>query len=240
MTATLSRQYEAVIATDSEIVQACQRLRHRVFTTEFGAAAHPSGLDADEFDDVCEHLAVMHGGEVVGTYRLLPPGRSARLYSQSEFDLDALAPLRPHLVETGRSCAHPDHRSGGVIKLMWSAMARYVVGHGYRYLAGCASVSLADGGASAAATWALAQAKHRPPGELRVEPHRPWIPLPRTERPPSYAQIPPLLRGYLRLGAWVGGPPAHDPYFAVADFFTVLAVDEIGERYRRFFLGENS
>ncbi|MGI6870408.1 GNAT family N-acetyltransferase [Amycolatopsis sp. 3B14] len=240
MTATLSRQYEAVITTDSEIVQACQRLRHRVFTTEFGAAPHPSGLDADEFDDVCEHLAVMHGGEVVGTYRLLPPGRSARLYSQSEFDLDALAPLRPHLVETGRSCVHPDHRSGGVINLMWSAMARYVVGHGYRYLAGCASVSLADGGASAAATWALAQAKHRPPGELRVEPLRPWIPLPRTERPPSYAQVPPLLRGYLRLGAWVGGPPAHDPDFAVADFFTVLAVDEIGERYRRFFLGENS
>jgi putative hemolysin len=241
MTTTLgSRHYDAVITTDADIVRACQKLRHSVFTTEFGADPQAGGLDVDEFDDVCEHLAVLHEGEVVGTYRLLPPGRSERLYSQSEFDLGGLAPLRPSLVETGRSCVRPDHRSGGVINLMWAAMARYVVGHGYRYLAGCASVSLDDGGTAATATWALAQANHRPAGELRVEPHRPWIPLPRGERAPSYAQVPPLLRGYLRLGAWVCGPPAHDPDFAVADFFTVLAVDQINERYRRYFLGDNS
>ncbi|NIH82909.1 GNAT family N-acetyltransferase [Amycolatopsis viridis] len=240
MTTLTSTQYETVITTDRDVVRACQRLRHEVFTTEFGAAPHPSGLDTDEFDEVCEHLAVFSGGEVVGTYRLLPPGRTTRLYAQSEFDLDGVAPLRPHLVETGRSCVHPDHRSGGVINSMWAAMARYVVGHGYRYLAGCASVSLADGGTSAAATWALAQARHRPPDDLRVAPHRPWLPLPRTERAPSYAQVPPLLRGYLRLGAWVCGPPAHDADFAVADFFTVLAVDEINERYRRYFLGDDA
>jgi len=241
MTTTLTnRQYDAVITTDADIVRACQKLRHSVFTTEFGAAPVPGGLDTDGFDDLCEHLAVRSDGEVVGTYRLLPPGAAPRLYGESEFDLDGLAPLRPFLVETGRSCVHPGHRSGVVINLMWSAMARYVVDHGYRYLAGCASVSLADGGTAAAATWELARERHRPPEELRVRPHRPWIPLPRGERAASYAQVPPLLRGYLRLGAWVCGPPAHDPDFGVADFFTVLAIDEIGERYRRYFLGFGS
>ena len=79
------------------------------------------------------------------------------------------------MIEAGRSCVHPGHRSGAVINLMWSALARYVLLSGHRYLAGCASVLLEDG-ESAAHTWALCAARHAPPSGMEVYPHHPWRP----------------------------------------------------------------
>src|SRR6185369_3582480 len=92
-------------------------------------------------------------GEVVGTYRMLPPHRSqqiGRLYADSEFNLSSLRDLRSQIVETGRSCVHPDHRNGAVINLMWAGIARYLHLHGHRWLIGCASVPVADDGYAAA------------------------------------------------------------------------------------------
>lgn len=159
-----SATYTTSIADTREKVRAVQRLRHRVFAGELGARLNDPGsdLDTDEFDEQCDHLIVEHNpsGEVVGTYRLLPPGRGERLYSESEFDLCALAPLRPSLLEAGRSCVHPDHRSGAVITLMWSALARYALLSGHRYLAGCASVPLDDGGVVAMAIRRLTDDGH--------------------------------------------------------------------------------
>jgi putative hemolysin len=166
---------------------------------------------------------------------MLPPGRGTRLYSDGEFDLRGLAPLRDSLVETGRSCVHPDHRTGAVINLMWAGIARYMHLSGYRWLVGCASVPLADGGATAAGVWQLAQGKHLAPPAWRVEPRRPW-PVDVAEAPHRTA-VPPLLRGYLRLGAWICGAPAHDPDFDVADFLVLLPLDRVDPRYLRHFLG---
>ncbi|KIZ18119.1 GNAT family N-acetyltransferase [Streptomyces natalensis] len=234
--------YTAVIADTQEQIRAAQRLRHRVFAGEMGATLHTplAGHDIDAVDDLADHLVVTHtaSGEVVGTYRLLPPGRSARLYSDGEFDLTALAPLRSSLIEAGRSCVHPDHRGGAVINQMWAALARYTLLSGHRYLAGCASVPLADGGTAAAHAHALGRTRYAAPDGLRVTPHHPWHPtVPAPERP-GVGQLPPLLRGYLRIGAVICGAPAHDPEFDVADFFVVLDMERLGERYRRFFLGE--
>ncbi|WP_236789817.1 GNAT family N-acetyltransferase [Amycolatopsis sp. GM8] len=185
MTTLTDSRYRAVVTTDPALVTACQELRRKVFSLEFGA-----GDDRDEFDEICEHLAVLRDGEVVGTYRILVPGRSERLYSQGEFALDRLEPLRPDLVEIGRSCVHPGHRTGAVINLMWATLGRYARSAGYGHLAGCASVSLADGGTAAANTWELTRTKHLAPAELRVEPHQPWVPLPRAGDRPSYAPYP--------------------------------------------------
>lgn len=173
MTTITDTRYRAVVTTEPELVTACQRLRRQVFGSEFGVAD-----DRDESDEICDHLAVLRNDEVVGTYRILPPGRSERLYSQGEFALGALAPLRGELAEIGRSCVHPGHRTGAVINLMWAALGRYARSAGYGLLAGCASVSLADGGTAAANTWELARTRHLAPRALRVEPHRPWIPGP--------------------------------------------------------------
>ncbi|RII17594.1 hypothetical protein DSC45_11900 [Streptomyces sp. YIM 130001] len=237
-----SRTYAVSIADTPDQVRAAQRLRFEVFGEELGARLHSPlpGLDADSFDAVADHLVVTEtgSGKVVGTYRLLPPGRSELLYSDGEFVLTSLAGIRPQLVEAGRSCVHPDHRSGAVINLMWSALARYVLLSGHRYLGGCASVPLAGGARAATSAWLLGTAKHAAPPELRVHPRRAWQPDGPLAEPAKYTDLPPLLRGYLRLGAWICGAPAYDPEFGVADFYVLLDMDRIGDRYRRYFLGE--
>ncbi|MFF1907513.1 GNAT family N-acetyltransferase [Kitasatospora sp. NPDC058218] len=234
--------YTVALARDEDDVRAAQLLRHQVFAAELGALLHSpvAGLDVDPFDEFCDHLLVREGedGPVVGTYRLLRPEaarRAGRLYSDGEFDLRNLAPLRDGLVELGRSCIHPDHRgNGAVINLMWGGIARYLADTGNTWVGGCCSIPLDDGGATAARVWDTVSAKYLAPEEYRVSPHRPWDPtgLPRAER----AALPALLRGYLRLGAWVCGAPAHDPDFATADLYVLLSLERTDPRYLRHFL----
>jgi putative hemolysin len=234
--------YTVTLAHDDSEVRAAQRLRHDVFALEMGAnlRANPEpGLDADAFDAFCDHLLVRDDstGQVVGTYRLLPPERAAvagRLYSEGEFDLSPLADIRSSLIEVGRSCVHPDHRDGAVISLIWAAIARYMTESGHEWLGGCCSVPLADGGALAAGTWDRVAARHLAPEEYRVRPLLPWRheDVARTGR----TELPPLLRGYLRLGAWVCSPPALDPDFGVADLYVLLSMRHVNPRYLRHFL----
>ncbi|MFJ4685300.1 GNAT family N-acetyltransferase [Streptomyces sp. NPDC088789] len=235
-------RYTVTLARDEADVRAAQKLRHDVFAEELGAllTGPRPGLDGDDFDAHCDHLLVRDtlGGEVVGTYRLLPPDRAAiagRLYSEGEFDLTALAPIRHRLVEVGRSCVHPDHRDGAVIGLIWAGIARYMVDRGHEWLAGCCSIPLADGGALAAATWDRVQARGLAPEPYRVTPMLPWNPDGIT-RPTGRTEPPPLLRGYLRLGARVCGPPAHDPDFGVADLYVLLSMSRVDPRYLKHFL----
>ncbi|MYR43244.1 GNAT family N-acyltransferase [Streptomyces sp. SID5910] len=234
-------RYTVTLARDEDDVRAAQRLRHDVFVGEMGAllASPQPGHDIDPFDAYCDHLLVREEttGQVVGTYRLLPPERAAiagRLYAQGEFDLSALDAIRPSLVEVGRSCVHPDHRDGAVIGLIWAGIARYMHDRGHAWLAGCCSIPLADGGTLAAATWDRVRAKHLAPEEYRVRPLLPWTP-PATA-PADRTGLPALLRGYLRLGAWVCGEPAHDVDFGVADLYVLLPMSRVDPRYLRHFL----
>ncbi|MET9256167.1 GNAT family N-acyltransferase [Streptomyces sp. NPDC003717] len=239
-------RYTVSLARDEDDVRAAQRLRHDVFAGEMGAllTTPQPGYDIDPFDAHCDHLLVREEGtgEVVGTYRLLPPERAAvagRLYAQAEFDLAALDPIRPGLVEVGRSCVHPTHRDGAVIGLIWAGTARYMAERGHAWLAGCCSIPLADGGALAAATWQQVRARHLAPEEYRVRPLLPWVPPAAAsapaDGPAGRAGLPALLRGYLRLGAWICGEPAHDADFGVADLYVLLPMDRIAPRYLRHF-----
>ncbi|MDX3632031.1 GNAT family N-acetyltransferase [Streptomyces europaeiscabiei] len=234
-------RYTVTLARSEEDVRAAQRLRHDVFAGEMGAlpAGPQPGLDVDPFDAYCDHLLVRETltGQVVGTYRLLPPERAAvagRLYSEGEFDLTRIDAIRPGLVEVGRSCVHTDHRDGAVIGLIWAGIARYMLDRGHEWLAGCCSIPLADGGALAAAAWDRVRDKHLAPQEYRVRPLLPWIP--KGEVPAGRTELPPLLRGYLRLGAWVCGEPAYDPDFGVADMYVLLSMRRVDARYLRHFL----
>ncbi|MFD9438966.1 GNAT family N-acetyltransferase [Streptomyces sp. NPDC060006] len=238
---TAPARYTVTLARDESDVRAAQRLRHDVFAGEMGALLTTSrpGLDTDAFDAYCDHLLVRDTttGQVVGTYRLLPPERAAvagRLYSESEFDLGPLAGIRSGLVEVGRSCVHPDHRDGAVIALIWAGIARYMTDGGHEWLAGCCSVPLADGGALAAGTWDRVRGRYLAPDEYRVRPLRPWNAEGVTR--PARTELPPLLRGYLRLGAWVCAEPAHDPDFGVADLYVLLSMRRVDPRYLRHFL----
>jgi putative hemolysin len=235
-------RYTVTLARDEADVRAAQRLRHDVFAREMGAllATPQPGYDIDPFDAYCDHLLVRDTltGQVVGTYRLLPPERSAiagRLYAEAEFDLAALDAIRPGLVEVGRSCVHPDHRDGTVIGLIWAGIARYMVDRGHEWLAGCCSIPLADGGTLASAAWDRVRDKHLAPQEYRVRPLLPWLPA-GTAPAAARTELPALLRGYLRLGAWVCGEPAHDPGFGVADLYVLLSMRRVNPRYLRHFL----
>jgi len=228
-------------ASGSEIREA-QRLRYRVFGEELGARlpGAADGVDRDGFDLWCEHLVVRDNatGEVVGTYRILRPEEAAQLggyYAETEFDLSRLAHLRPRLVEVGRSCIHPGYRTGATILLLWAGIARYMLAHGHEYLIGCASIGMRDGGQAAASLWRRL-GTHLAPPEYRVFPRCP-LPLAALDgsRP---AELPPLLRGYLALGAWVCGAPAWDPDFNTADLAMLLPLSRVPPRYARHFLGE--
>ncbi|MFJ3334948.1 GNAT family N-acetyltransferase [Streptomyces sp. NPDC086766] len=234
--------YVVSLARDQDDVRAAQRLRYQVFAQEMGARLDgpEPGLDVDAFDAYCDHLLIRESGtgQVVGTYRLLPPERAAvagRLYAESEFELAPLDAIRPGLVEVGRSCVHPDHRDGAVIGLIWAGIARYMVDRGHEWLAGCCSIPLSDGGALASATWDRVRAKHLAPEEFRVRPLLPWIP-PAAAGPAAGPELPALLRGYLRLGARVCGEPAYDPDFGVADLYVLLSMRRVDQRYLRHFL----
>lgn len=216
-------------------------LRYRVFALERGATVTGrSGHDTDEWDELCEHLIVRddNSGQVVGTYRILSPAvahAAGRSYSSGEFDLAALDPIRHDLVEVGRSCVDPAHRNGSVISLLWSGIARYMVLSGHRYLGGCSSIYLDEGHAVAATVVRKVLGKHAGPEELRVIPRRPWRYDDLPDAPS--AAIPPLLRGYLRLGSKVLGAPAHDPDFRTADLYVLLDMQDIDPRVVRRFLG---
>jgi len=227
--------------TAGELLEA-QRLRYNVFAEEMGArlASADRGIDVDRFDEFCDHLLVRDAaaGEIVGTYRILSPDGARRAggnYSESEFDLARLAHIMPRLVEVGRSCIHPDYRSGTVIALLWSGLARYMNVHGYEFLAGCASIPMHDGGHAAAAIYRRLRAEHISPPEYRVMP-RCALPLEAlgTDGP---VDVPPLVKGYLRLGAWIAGAPAWDPDFNTADLFVLLPMAHMNVRYARHYLG---
>jgi putative hemolysin len=235
-------------ARSLEQVREAQRLRHRVFAVELGArlsppAGTPDGHDADEFDPHCEHLLVRASAagrppSVVGTYRVLTPEAARRaggFYSDGEFDLGPLGAQRRHLAEFGRACVHPAWRHGGVVLALWSALAEFLVRQGLPAVIGCASVGLGDGGHRAASLWRQLQRNHLAAPTWRVEPLRP-LPVAQL-RQDLPAEPPALLKGYLRCGARVLGPPAWDPDFNVADFPLVLRLADLPPRYRRHLLG---
>jgi putative hemolysin len=234
------RRLSVGLARGAAEMRAAQRLRWKIFADEMGARLHSPepGLDQDEFDPYCDHLVVRDDDEVVGTYRILPPDaarRAGSYYSETEFDLVRLAPIRGRIAELGRSCIAPPYRTGGVIALLWAGIARYVMARGYEYLAGCASMSAADGGDGARAVYDGLSPGSLAPREYRVFPKRP-LPLWATESA-ERAAVAPLLKGYLRCGAWVCGEPAWDPEFDTADFFMLLPVARLAGRYARHFFG---
>jgi putative hemolysin len=231
------------LARTPQVQRGAQALRWRVFAEELGArlASREHGIDEDEFDAYCEHLVARdeETGEVIGTYRLLAPHAACRVggyYAETEFDLTRLRLLRPRMLEVGRSCIHPDYRNRAVISLLWAGLTRYVLAHGYAYLAGCASMGMADGGHAAAAAYARLRREHLAPIEYHVFP-RHALPLEALDASVP-AAIPPLLRGYLRAGAWICGTPAWDPDFNTADLFVLLPLANVAPRYARHFLGE--
>jgi putative hemolysin len=229
------------LGRNQEEIREAQRLRYRVFGEELGARlpTREPGIDHDIYDPYCEHLLVREEdtGEVVGTYRILTSAQARKIggfYSEEEFDLTRLQHLRDYMVEIGRSCVHPGYRNGATIALLWAGLAQFVQFHRYEYIIGCASIGMADGGHAAASIYNAVSKQAMSPIEYRVFP-RCALPLDALDRDAG-AAIPPLVKGYLRAGAYVCGDPAWDPDFNTADLLMLLPMSNVNARYARHFL----
>ena len=231
------------LAGTPEEIREVQRLRYKVFVEAMGLSslANTEGLDKDEYDDYCDHLIVRDNQslKIVGTYRVLSPAAADKIggfYSEKEFDLSRLNHLRPRITEAGRACIHPDYRQGGVIMMLWAGLASCMRKYQSEYLIGCASVSLADGGNTINTIVRNLQDTQIAPSEYKVQPRLPF-PL-HDEAVIAGVNMPPLIKGYLKSGAWVCGDPAWDPDFHSADLFMMLPLARLDSRYARHYLKE--
>ncbi len=231
-------------AVHQDEVREAQRLRYQVFAGEMGARLDTplADHDVDKFDDYCEHLLArdVATDRVIGTYRVLTPAQAVRAggaYSDTEFDLTPLHSLRPKMVELGRSCVHHEHRQGGVILALGSALYEFMGRNRLDTMMGCASIPMLHNGIvsgdAAASVWRQMKEKHLAAPALQVKAH---LPLPVDELDDTLDVAPPaLVKGYLRQGAKVLGAPAWDPDFNTADLPLLIHVKDAPERFRKYF-----
>lgn len=242
------------IATEGWEVRAAQALRFRVFYGEMGAQADAetarTGLDADAFDAVADHLLVVDhdrgegAASVVGTYRLIRRSGAralGRFYSEAEYDIaPMLAFSGGGLLELGRSCTDAAYRTRGTLQLLWGGIAAYVFKHEIGLMFGCASLPGLDLDANAAMLSYLAQ-HHMAPEELRPRAVASrYVGMSRLA-PGSYdakramLDLPPLIKGYLRLGGFVGDGAVLDPDFNTTDVCVVVKTDQVTDKYYKHY-----
>jgi L-ornithine Nalpha-acyltransferase len=244
---------QARLAETAADIDAAQALRYRIFYESLGAQALPEMLkrrrDFDRFDDDCDHLLVLdhsHGSgrdTVIGTYRLLrrePARRVGGFYSANEYDIAPLVAHAGEILELGRSCVDPAYRQRPAMQLLWSGIAAYVFYHDITLMFGCASLPGTDPDAHATPLSYL-HYYHLAPPTLR--PHalsERYIDMRRLAAgainpSQALAALPPLIKGYLRLGGFVGDGAVIDEQFNTTDVCILVKTDLITEKYSRHY-----
>ncbi|MHA1601274.1 MAG: GNAT family N-acetyltransferase [Alphaproteobacteria bacterium] len=237
-------------------VEAAQALRYRIFYETMAARPTPemaaTRRDFDSFDDYCDHLLVFDtrrdsGPEaVIGTYRVMR--RSAALergqfYSADEYDISNLLAYPGEILELGRSCIDAAYRTGTTMQLLWRGIAEYVLAHNIELLFGCASLPGTDPD-RLAIPLAYLYHHHLAPPALRpralpgryVEMNR--IPPEGISPRRAMQMLPPLIKGYLRIGGFVGEGAVVDREFGTTDVCVVVKTEWVTERYARHYARE--
>lgn len=230
-------------------LEASQALRYRVFYEEMSAKPTPemaaTHRDFDEFDPVADHLLVLDrdrgdGPEsVVGTYRLVrreAAQRHGRFYSVDEYDISAIVNQPGEILELGRSCVDEAYRTRHVMELLWRGIAAYVFHYKIELMFGCASFPGTDPDALALPLsylyhYHLAPSDKRPVAlpERFVEMNR--MPIDAVDRKKGLSAVPPLIKGYLRLGGYIGNGAVIDPQFDTTDVCIVVETQKVTDRY---------
>ncbi|KFB11410.1 GNAT family N-acetyltransferase [Nitratireductor basaltis] len=247
------------LAAGDEELRAAQKLRYDVFFREMGAShADPSAMeerDSDRFDAVCDHLLVIDTTlpgttcqQIVGTYRMLPQdvaGAAGGFYSEDEFELGGLVSRHQgrRFLELGRSCVLPAYRSKRTIELLWQGIWAYCRKRDIDVMTGCASF---PGTVPAAHAEALSFLHHFARSEgawaVRARDDRfssmDLMPAEAINMKAALAAMPPLIKGYLRLGARFGEGCVIDRHFGTTDVLVVLPVEAISQRYLAHFGAE--
>jgi putative hemolysin len=240
-------------AGDPDFVEASQALRYRVFYEEMTAKPTPRMAtlrrDFDEFDDVADHLLVVDhdrgdGPEsVVGTYRLIrrvAAERVGRFYTVDEYDISKLIALPGEILELGRSCVDEAYRTRQVMELLWRGIAAYVFTYDIKIMFGCASFPGTDPEAHAVPLSYLYQ-NHLTPEDRRpvALPER-YVTMNRLSADAfqprrALAAVPPLIKGYLRLGGTIGDGAVIDPQFDTTDVCIVVETQLVTDRYYKHY-----
>lgn len=257
-----SGNLEVRLARSADEIAAAQALRYRVFVDELGAvpneAARASGRDADRFDEYCDHLLVIDHAKgegpasIVGTYRLLRRSVADRhegFYTATEFDIARALSLPGELLELGRSCVDAQHRTRPTMQLLWKGIAAYVFAHDVKLMFGCASLPGTDPAAHAAALSYLHH-NHLAPEPIRARalPHlhvaMDMLPagaaghgdaLAAFDARTVIAALPPLIKGYLRLGGYVGDGAVVDAEFNTTDVCILVVTDSVTDKYFKHY-----
>jgi len=244
-------QFLIKIADSDKEIEMAQRLRFEVFILEQGktqAAVQQEQIDKDEFDEYCLHLIVVEkkSGLIVGTYRMHPgvvASTGIGFYSSREYNIDGLDKIAANTIEVGRSCVSPEYRSGAVVALLWAGIAEVLKRSKLRYLLGCVSLETTE----PAVGWALYEhfkERNNLCNVLQATPTEKFtLPPPDAERMQELLNnrrtllhlIPPLFKGYLRLGVGICGAPALDKDFSSIDFLVLLDHASLPEKYFRHF-----
>lgn len=244
---------EVRLATSPREIRLAQALRYQVFYAEGGASAHPAVAfarrDFDEFDAICDHLLVIDhaaaGERVVGTYRLLRQEVAERhfgFYSAGEYAIEPLVAAHPRarFLELGRSCVLAPYRNKRTVELLWHGIWTYVLHHRIDVMLGCASLEGTDPDALAlplsflhhhAAAEGAWCARALPARYVRMD----RLPKDRVDPKSALHALPPLIKGYLRLGARFGEGAVVDRHFGTTDVLVVLPVAAISPRYVAHF-----
>ncbi len=228
--------YEVGLAQSAEDIRAAQTLRFAVFNLELNEGLEKSFatcLDADPFDEICDHLIVKDSltGNVVGTYRLQTGATAAAqlgYYSASEFDLTPFDRIRPEIVELGRACVHREHRNLVVLGMLWNGIAKYLRERGCRYLIGCSSLS-SQNPAEGATVYSELCRENLVEECFQTKPKPGWE-CPMDTMASGRVKVPKLLGAYLSLGAKICGAPAIDREFKTIDFLTFMDLGSLPPR----------
>jgi putative hemolysin len=240
------------LAQSSADIDAAQALRYRVFYEDLGArlaAGFARQRDVDRFDRDCDHLLVLDRARgpgpdrVVGTYRLIRRAVATRLggfYSAGEYDIAPLVAQPGEILELGRSCVDAAYRQRPTLRLLWSGIAAYVFHYNIALMFGCASLSGTDP-AALATQLAFLYHHHLAPAALRptalpdryVDMRR--MPPEAIDRAAARAALPPLIKGYLRLGGFVGDGAVVDEEFNTTDVCIVVKTDLVTRKYSRHY-----
>lgn len=247
---------ETRLAANADEIRAAQLIRYRVFVEEMGARLPPdamlAGLDFDAFDDICDHLIVLDRSiegdtpdQIVATYRLLRQevaDKHSGFYSTAEFDVEPMIARHPgkRFLELGRSCVLPPYRTKRTVELLWQGNWAYALKHNLDVMFGCGSfpgafpefhalaLSFLHHNTQAGGDWTVRAAPNR---------YRNMDLMPAEAVNPKRAlmAMPPLIKGYLRLGAMVGEGAVVDHAFGTTDVLIVLPVESISTRYLNYY-----
>ena len=247
-------EFSLRLAHTKDDLLACQGLRYEVFVKELGSDGalvdHEAGLEKDKFDPFFDHLMLLDlnrgetvGDQIIGVYRLLRDDQMPKIgqyYTEGEYDLTVLKNSGRKLLELGRSCLLKDYRGGAAMMVLWQGLADYVNTHGIEILFGTASFHGTDLDALAPSL-SLLHHRHLAPKDLCVRAlpqhftNMNRFALDEIDKRAAMVAVPALIKGYLRLGGFVGEGAFVDHAFNTTDVCLVMDTERLSATQKKIY-----